>query len=131
MPIAGDYIGGVLVAADGESLVSRNPSKDGSVVVETTWSASQLGRPGDAAADAQRGWSRLTRDERWAMLVRFRSAIEARKESLADAIVQEIGKIRSEARAEIQTLLGRFDITAGVVRGDLRDGALPGFPNES
>lgn len=131
MPIAGDYIGGRFVAAPGESLVSRNPSKGSAVVVETTWSASQVGLAVSAAADAQRGWSRLTFDERWAALVRFRSAIEAQKESLADAIVQEIGKIRTEARTEIQTLLGRFDITASVVRGDLRDGALPGFPNES
>jgi len=131
MPIAGDYINGAFVAADGETLTSRNPSKGSSVVVETTWSASQVALAVQAARDAQHAWSRLSLDQRWAALVRFRGAIEADKEKLADAIVQEIGKIRTEARTEIQTLLGRFDITAGVVRGDLRDGPLPGFPNES
>ncbi len=131
MAIAGDYIGGRFLTAPGESLVSRNPSKESSVVVETTWSASQVEVAVNAAAGAQPTWSRLSFDERWAALVRFRSAIEAQKEALADAIVQEIGKIRTEARTEIQTLLGRFDITANVIRGDLRDGPLPGFPNES
>lgn len=131
MPIAGDYIGGVFVDAAGESLVSKNPSKDGKTVVETSWSAAQVGLAVDAAREAQRGWSRLSFDERWAGLVRFRSAIEAQKEALADAIVQEIGKIRSEARTEVQTLLGRFDVTASVIRSDLRDGPLPGFPNEA
>ena len=131
MTIAGDYIGGRFVSADGEALVSRDPAKDSSIVVETTWRAAQVEVAVASAADAQPAWSRLTLDQRWTALVRFRAAIEARKEDLADAIVREIGKIRSEARTEIQTLLGRFDITLGVVRGDLRDGPLPGFPNES
>ena len=131
MKMHGDYVGGVFVSASGEALVSRNPSKDGEVVVETTWTASQVDLAVAAARDAQPGWSALTFDERWSALARFRSVIEKRKESLADAIVQEIGKIRSEARTEIQTLLGRFDITAAVIRADLRDGPLPGFPNES
>lgn len=131
MSIAGDYIGGAFVRAEGESLVSRDPAKNEAVVVETTWSASQVERAVAAASDAQPAWSRLSRDERWLALTRFRAAIEAQKETLADAIVREIGKIRSEARTEIQTLLGRFDITAGVVRADLRDGPLPGFPNEA
>jgi RHH-type transcriptional regulator, proline utilization regulon repressor / proline dehydrogenase / delta 1-pyrroline-5-carboxylate dehydrogenase len=131
MKMLGDYIDGSFVRADGEALVSRNPSKGGDVVVETTWSASQVAVAVAAAHHAQPGWSRLSFDERWAALVRFRSVIEKRKESLADAIVQEIGKIRSEARTEIQTLLGRFDITASVIRTDLRDGPLPGFPNEA
>lgn len=131
MAIAGDYIDGAFVCAEGEGLVSRNPSKGSEVVVETTWSASQVDRAVDAAHAAQPAWSRRSFDERWAALVRFRSAIESRKEALADAIVCEIGKIRTEARTEIQTLLGRFDVTANVVRSDLRDGPLPGFPNES
>jgi RHH-type proline utilization regulon transcriptional repressor/proline dehydrogenase/delta 1-pyrroline-5-carboxylate dehydrogenase len=131
MNTLGDYVGGAFVSADGEPLVSRNPSKDGTIVVSTTWNASQVAAAVTAAKDAQPSWSSLSFDERWAALVRFRAVIEARKESLADAIVQEIGKIRSEARTEIQTLLGRFDITAGVIKSDLRDGPLPGFPNEA
>lgn len=131
MSIAGDYVGGAFVAASGEPLFSRNPSKDGAVVVETTWSPSQVAVAVDAARSAQHAWSRLSFDQRWAALVRFRTVIEAQRESLADAIVQEIGKIRSEARTEIQTLIGRFDVTANAIKSDLKDGPLPGFPNEA
>jgi succinylglutamate-semialdehyde dehydrogenase len=131
MQRAGDFIGGSFEAAEGELLVSRDPAHDGNVVVETTWSASQVGRAVAAAKQAQPAWSRLSFDERWAALVRFRAAIDTHKEELADAIVREIGKIRSEARTEIQTLIGRFDITASAVKNDLRDGTLPGFPNEA
>lgn len=127
----GDYIGGAFVEAAGEELVSRNPSKGGAVVVETTWSAAQVGLAVAAARDAQPRWSSLSLDDRWSALVRFRSVLEKRKELLADAIVQEIGKIRTEARTEIQTLLGRFDITLAVIQADLKDGPLPGFPNEA
>jgi succinylglutamate-semialdehyde dehydrogenase len=131
MKLAGDYIDGAFVTADGEALVSHNPAKDSSIVIETTWSASQVDRAVTAADAAVHDWSRLSLDDRWAALLRFRAAIEARKEALADAIVQEIGKIRSEARTEIQTVLGRFDIALNVVRADMKDGPLPGFPNES
>ncbi len=131
MKMLGDYIDGAFVAAPGDALVSRNPARGGDAVLETTWSPSQVAVAVASARAAQPGWASLSFDERWSALVRFRAVIEKRKETLADAIVQEIGKIRSEARGEIQTLIGRFDVTANVIKTDLRDGALPGFPNEA
>ena len=35
MKLAGDYIDGAFVTADGEALVSHNPAKDSSIVIET------------------------------------------------------------------------------------------------
>jgi acyl-CoA reductase-like NAD-dependent aldehyde dehydrogenase/4-aminobutyrate aminotransferase-like enzyme len=129
--VRSDYVAGAFLAPQGEPLVSVNPAKDGATVVSARWSPSRVGEAVAAAKAAQPAWSRLSLDERWRHLVRFRAAIEAKKEYLADAIVQEIGKIRSEARVEIQTLLGRFDLVLGAVKNDLRDGPLPGFPNET
>ncbi len=51
------------------------------------------------------------------MLAKFKDAIAARATELADAIVLETGKIRSEAKAEIQTFLNRFDLVAHGDRG--------------
>jgi len=126
-----DYIAGAFFEPIGEPLASVNPAKDGAVVVSARWSPSRVDTAVAAAKAAQPAWSRLSFDERWAHLVRFRAAIEAKKEYLADGIVQEIGKIRSEARIEIQTLIGRFDLVAGQIKNDLRDGQLAGFPNEA
>jgi acyl-CoA reductase-like NAD-dependent aldehyde dehydrogenase/4-aminobutyrate aminotransferase-like enzyme len=126
-----DFVAGRFLEPAGEPLLSTNPARDGATVVSARWSPSRVDEAVAAAKAAQPGWSRLSFDERWAHLARFRAAIEAKKEHLADAIVQEIGKIRSEARIEIQTLIGRFDLVAGQIKNDLRDGQLAGFPNEA
>ncbi len=129
--IRSDYVAGQFLEPEGEPLVSVNPAKGGATVVSARWSPSRAELAVHAAKTAQPAWSRLSLDERWQHLVRFRSAIEAKKEYLADAIVQEIGKLRSEARIEIQTLIGRFDLVLGQVKNDLKDGQLAGFPNEA
>jgi RHH-type proline utilization regulon transcriptional repressor/proline dehydrogenase/delta 1-pyrroline-5-carboxylate dehydrogenase len=129
--VRSDYVAGAFLEPEGEPLVSVNPAKDGATVVSARWSPSRVSEAVAAAKAAQPAWSRLSLDERWQHLVRFRAAIETKKEYLADAIVQEIGKIRSEARVEIQTLIGRFDLVLGAVKNDLKDGQLPGFPNEA
>lgn len=126
-----DFVGGRFLSPEGEPLVSRNPARDGAPVLETLWSPSRVALAVETAKAAQPAWGALSLDERWAALLRFRAAIEAKKEELADAIVQEIGKIRSEARVEIQSLLGRFDLVLHQIKNDLRDGVLPGFPNEA
>ena len=129
--IRSDYVAGQFLDPEGEPLVSVNPAKDAITVVSARWSPSRVELAVSAAKAAQPAWSRLSLDERWQHLVRFRSAIEAKKEHLADAIVQEIGKLRSEARIEIQTLIGRFDLVLAQIKNDLRDGQLAGFPNEA
>lgn len=128
---ASDFIGGAFREAIGEPLVSVDPAHDGRDVVRTKWSVARVDEAVASAKEAQPAWSRLSFDERLAHLLRFRAVLEKHKELLADAIVREIGKIRSEARVEVQTVLGRFDLVAAQIKSDMRDGALPGFPNEA
>lgn len=120
----GNFIGGAFVAPSGKALVSRNPAADGAVVFETGYTVSAVADAAAAAAAAQPAWARLTEAERWAHLQRFKAELAARAEQLADAIVIETGKIRSEARLEIQTLLNRFDLVKGAMAADLKPGAV-------
>ena len=126
-----DYIGGAFLEPKGDLHRSVNPGKDGQTVAEVLVTPQRVDEAVNAARAASASWSRLTFDERWTHLVRFRAAIEAKKEYLADGIVQEIGKLRSEARVEVQTLINRFALVADQIRNDLKDGALAGFPNEA
>jgi acyl-CoA reductase-like NAD-dependent aldehyde dehydrogenase/4-aminobutyrate aminotransferase-like enzyme len=126
-----DYIGGAFLEPKGDLHRSVNPSKDGQTVVEVRVTKTRVDEAVHAAQAALPSWSKLTFDERWNHLVRFRTAIEAKKEYLADGIVQEIGKLRSEARVEVQTLINRFALVSDQIRNDLKDGALAGFPNEA
>lgn len=128
--IRSDWIGGRFLEPVGAPLVSRNPARDGKPVLETLWSVERVAEAVAAAKEAHPSWFRLSFDERLAILHRFRAAIVRHKEDLADAIVREVGKIRSEARAEVDSLIARFDLVESHIRQDLREGPLPGFPNE-
>src|SRR5262245_44498783 len=97
MGALGDYIGGSFRAPEGHPLVSVNPAKDGAPVFTTAWSEKRVDEACAAAAQAAPAWARLSRRERWEVLLRFKDAIKASAKELADAIVLESGKIRSEA----------------------------------
>jgi acyl-CoA reductase-like NAD-dependent aldehyde dehydrogenase/4-aminobutyrate aminotransferase-like enzyme len=118
----GNFIGGEFVAPSGKALVSRNPAADGAVVFETGYTVGAVGDAARAAAAAQPAWAALTQAQRAAHLEKLKAAIAAHAKDLADAIVLETGKIRSEAAAEINTLLGRFDLVKAAVAGDLKPG---------
>lgn len=85
------------------------------MVFETGTSVAAVGDACAAAAAAQPAWARLTLAERAGALDRFKHAIIARGDALAEAIVLETGKLRSEAKAEIQTLINRFDLARAQV----------------
>jgi succinylglutamic semialdehyde dehydrogenase len=118
----GNLIGGTFVAPSGKALISRNPAADGAVVLETASSAAAALQAAEAAAAALPAWSALTFSQRLAHLARFTQEIGARAQALADAIVLETGKIRSEARAEVQTLIGRLELVKAAMAGDLKPG---------
>jgi acyl-CoA reductase-like NAD-dependent aldehyde dehydrogenase/4-aminobutyrate aminotransferase-like enzyme/GNAT superfamily N-acetyltransferase len=126
----GNYVNGAFVPPSGEALVSHDPAADGAVVFETAWSVDAVAAATAAAAAAQPAWGRLTLAERFAVLTRWKDAIAARARDLADAIVLETGKLRSEAAQEVQTVLARFDVARGLAAADLREGPVAGSPHE-
>ncbi len=130
MRALGNLIGGAFIPPAGEALVSRNPAADGAVVFETGTSVDAVAAAAEAATAAQPAWSRLSLGERAAGLGRWKDAIAARAGELADAIVLETGKLRSEAQQEIQTVLARFDVARQLASSDLREGPIAGSPHE-
>ncbi len=130
MQALGDFIDGSFVAPTGVTLTSTNPAKAGAVVFETAYSVDRVALAADAAFEASRSWSALDRQQRFEALITLRTALAAHSVELADAIVQETGKLRSEAAGEVQALLGRFDMVKAAVDADLVEGQVPGFPGE-
>ena len=120
----GNFINGAFVAPSGEALVSRNPAADGAVVFETGTTPRAVADAAGAAATAQPAWARLTTPERAAALDRLKQAIAARADGLADAIVLETGKIRSEAKTEIQTLINRFELARALSTRSMTAGCI-------
>ncbi|MCX5748307.1 MAG: aldehyde dehydrogenase family protein, partial [Proteobacteria bacterium] len=120
----GNFINGAFVPARGSSLVSRNPAADGAVVFETTYAVEPVRDAVRAAAAAQPAWAALTQGQRALRLDAFKAALAARADGLADAIVLETGKLRSEAKVEVTTVLNRFDAVKGAMAADLHPGAV-------
>jgi RHH-type transcriptional regulator, proline utilization regulon repressor / proline dehydrogenase / delta 1-pyrroline-5-carboxylate dehydrogenase len=118
----GNFIAGSFVVPTGQALVSRNPAADGAVVFETGTSVAAVADATAAAASAQPAWARLTRAQRWDHLLRWKAQIGLASDRLAEAIVLETGKLRSEAKVEIQTLLNRFDLVTAAMAADLKEG---------
>ena len=110
------------MAPSGKALVSRNPAADGAVVFETGYTVGAVAEAAKAAAAAQPAWARLTQAQRATHLEAFKRELSVRAELLADAIVIETGKIRSEAKLEVQTLLNRFDLVKAAMAADLKPG---------
>ncbi len=133
MEALGDYIGGKFLAPEGQALESVNPAREGQVVFKTAWSPAHIDLACEAASAASSAWARLSRRDRYQHLLRFRDALSApaRKTELADAIVLETGKLRSEAIQEIDSLIARFDLIHKIVSEDLREGPVPGRPGET
>jgi RHH-type transcriptional regulator, proline utilization regulon repressor / proline dehydrogenase / delta 1-pyrroline-5-carboxylate dehydrogenase len=118
----GNFIGGVFVPPSGAALISHNPAADGAVVFETGFTVGAVREAAEAAAAAQPAWAALGQAERARHLDRFKAAIAARADQLADAIVLETGKLRAEAKGEIATLIARFDHATAAMAADLRPG---------
>ena len=122
MQALGNFVNGAFVAPSGKALVSRNPAADGAVVFETGYTVGAVADAASAAAAAQPAWAALGPAGRASALDRFKQAIAAGADGLAEAIVLETGKLRSEAKTEIQTLLNRFDLAASAVATELKAG---------
>ncbi|MEZ4359975.1 MAG: aldehyde dehydrogenase family protein [Kofleriaceae bacterium] len=122
MQAKGNFIGGSFHAPSGDALVSRNPAADGAVVFETGTTLASAQEAAEAAAAAQPAWAALTRAARWEYLQRWKAQLAAAADGLAEAITLETGKLRSEAKVEVQTLLNRFDLVSSAMTADLKEG---------
>ncbi|GAB3266521.1 succinylglutamate-semialdehyde dehydrogenase [Chitinimonas naiadis] len=105
------YINGAWQDGQGGRLASRNP-----VSQEIAWqgpsaSAEQVDTAVHAARAAFPAWRRLGFAGREAIVRRFAELLTEHKAELADAIGLETGKPRWEALTEVQTMIGKVDIS--------------------
>ena len=100
-PVVQNYIGGRFVPGDGRLVDIFNPG-DGSVISQVPLcSADAVDAAVRAAQQAFPGWSGTTIKERVQVFFRYRSLLEQHLDELTDLIVEEHGKVRGEAQAEV------------------------------
>ena len=104
--IAGHWIEG-----EGEPFASRNPVTQAIVWQGRAATTQQVAAAVAAARHAFGTWRDMPFAEREAIVRRFAELLGEHKAALADAIGLETGKPRWEALTEVQTMIGKVDIS--------------------
>ncbi|MBN3767308.1 succinylglutamate-semialdehyde dehydrogenase [Burkholderia sp. Ac-20365] len=105
------FIDGEWVAGTGHAFASRNPGTGATVWEGNSASAEDVDRAVMSARRAFAMWSAVSLDERVAIVRRFATLINERKETIAEAIGRETGKPLWEARTEVATMAAKVDIS--------------------
>ncbi len=111
----GNFVGGQWRAVVGGQgvLVRENPCRRTEIVYEFPWSVAAVDEAVRAARGALRAWDRLGVAGRLPYMERFRAALVARKDALAQVIALETGKPLSECAGEVNAVIGKIDIMSG------------------
>ena len=115
MDCKGNYIGGkwrAVSASDGE-IVRENPCRTSETVFTAPWAVSAVDQAVQAARKALPAWDRLGIEGRLPYMQRFKEALAARKDQLAEVIAREVGKPLWEAKTEAGALTAKIDIMTG------------------
>jgi succinate-semialdehyde dehydrogenase/glutarate-semialdehyde dehydrogenase len=114
-----------------ESIEVKNPATGESVGHVHTTEAPDIREAALRAKEAQRGWSRLSFDERARIIRRFHDLILTRRNQIMDTVQAETGKARRDALAEVVTVAGtaRYYLSHGqeYLRPKRHRPALPGI----
>jgi len=98
-----NYIGGAWVdAQSGETFSSFNPADESLLAQAAKSGAADVDRAVKAAKAAYKEWRLVPAPRRGEVLYRVAQILEARKEALSRVMTQEMGKVLSEARGDVQ-----------------------------
>jgi succinylglutamic semialdehyde dehydrogenase len=102
------YINGLWVDSGSHTFTSSNPATG-----ETLWKghasgAKEITEAVSAAKAAFPAWSAKSYDERYAIVDKFKSLIEGRKDELAALISQETGKVLWDAKSEVAAVIAKL-----------------------
>lgn len=128
----GDFIDGEFVnfgRADGEIRVASPADTNDVTAIYATSSAAS-----DAAVEAARaalpGWRRLGLAGRSEFLRRYQQQLRTHREDIALCLAREVGKPLWEARTEVDSMIGKVDLTLGEGMRYTEDRKLPDLPGE-
>ncbi|MBV8656242.1 MAG: succinylglutamate-semialdehyde dehydrogenase [Burkholderiales bacterium] len=105
------FIAGHWTEGEGETFASRNPVTQDIVWQGKAATAQQVATASEAARRAFGAWRDTPFAEREAIVRRFAELLGEHKATLANVIGLETGKPRWEALTEVQTMIGKVDIS--------------------
>ncbi|MET3665863.1 succinylglutamate-semialdehyde dehydrogenase [Caulobacter sp. 1776] len=105
------YIDGKWRSGRGVELVSTDPASGEVVWREATASEADVAEAVEAARRAFPAWADRPRDERIAILRRYKEVLVERASAFAEALSRETGKALWETKAELGSMAGKVDLS--------------------
>jgi len=99
----------------------RNPATGELVAEVPADDAASVAAKAAAARTAQQAWAARPMAERLAVIQRFRAAVVAGHDALAETLTREVGKPITQSKNELNGLLPRLDFFLEQAEGALRD----------
>jgi succinylglutamic semialdehyde dehydrogenase len=107
----GAFIDGLWQAGNGPVLTSIDPATGQVVWQEASAGPDQVAAAVDAAHRAFQAWSDTSREDRIALMRRYKAVLEARTTQMAKALSQETGKALWETTAELGSMIGKIEVS--------------------
>ncbi|HRD27398.1 MAG TPA: succinylglutamate-semialdehyde dehydrogenase [Caulobacter sp.] len=123
----GLYINGVWSEGHGPALTSIDPATGEPVWQAATAAAEDVARAVAAARHAFQDWADQPREERIAVMRRYKAALDAGKDAFAEALSRETGKALWETRAELGSMMAKVDVSIAAYeeRTGVKETAMP------
>ncbi|WP_184719042.1 succinylglutamate-semialdehyde dehydrogenase [Caulobacter sp.] len=109
--MSGVFIDGKWRAGRGPELVSTDPASGEAVWREATADGADVAHAVEAARRAFPAWADRPREERIAVLRRYKDALTERTPAFAEALSRETGKALWETKAELASMIGKVDLS--------------------
>jgi len=109
--MSGLFINGQWRSGAGPELVSTDPATGQAVWREASASEAEVAQAVQAARRAFPDWSDRPREERVAVLRRYREILVDRAAIFAEALSRETGKALWETKAELASMAGKVDVS--------------------
>ncbi|WP_299014418.1 succinylglutamate-semialdehyde dehydrogenase [uncultured Caulobacter sp.] len=109
--MSGLFIDGKWRSGEGPELVSTDPATEEAVWRGATASSADVGRAVEAARRAFPAWADRPREERIAILRRYKEILVERTAAFAEALSRETGKALWETKAELGSMAGKVDLS--------------------
>lgn len=104
-------IGAMWTEGEGEAFASTDPASGETVWAGRAAAPDQVRAAFAAARAAFEDWALTPLEARVAVLQRYKAALQAREDALAELISRETGKPAWEGRAEAKTMAAKIDVT--------------------
>ena len=123
----GLFINGRWESGHGAALSSVDPATGQPVWQAATATADDVAKAAAAARAAFQAWADQPREERIAVMRRYKAALDARKAAFAEALSRETGKALWETTAEIGSMMAKVDVSIAAYeeRTGVRETAMP------